>query len=331
MRKEGTKANRFGIQKEILALCPPWFKEAPYKAKQMGIDDACQAVKLAKRKFKKTGQFCRVEFRKKRDREDSFYAPKQNITEKGVFHTSGGLLHFSEEVADAQFDCRLVRKAGRMFLCKPETKPVKTPENQRLSMVAVDPGVRTFATFWALPEAGKIGEADFGRIHRLCLHMDRLLGKAAKAPCAPKRRMRRAAERMRWKIKDLVGELHHKTAVYLCRKTDCIAIPEFKTSQMVSKLHSKVARSMLTWAHYRFQQFLKAKAEEYSVSILQPCEAYTSKTCSYCGTVRNIGSASTWKCKCCGIQHDRDENGARGIYLRALGDSPTQAPACAHS
>lgn len=29
----------------------------------------------------------------------------------------------------------------------------------------------------------------------------------------------------------------------------------FETSKMITKLKNKTARSMLTWAHYRFKQF----------------------------------------------------------------------------
>jgi putative transposase len=73
---------------------------------------------------------------------------------------------------------------------------------------------------------------------------------------------------------------------------------------------------MLTWAHYRFKQFLKFKAKEYSSNVIDVNEAYTSKTCSYCGTIQNIGSKKTMKCKNCGVAVDRDLNGARGIFLK---------------
>ncbi len=330
LRQPGTVANRLSIQKGILSRCPAWALCTPYTIKQMAIDDACQAVMLAKREYAKTGQIQKVSFRRKRDREDSCYIPKTAVTNKGVYAKSGGKLHYTEEVGVVDFDCKLTRKAGRMFLSVPKIVPVKQPENQRASMVAIDPGVRTFASFWSPEMSGKIGAGDFGKIQRLCDHMDDLIGRATKAPCRSKRRMLRAVERMRWRIKDLVDELHHKAAVFLCRNFDIIAIPKFETSQMVTKLRSKTARAMLTWAHYRFQLFLTAKAAEYGVTVLNPSEAYTSKTCSYCGTIKQIGSAKTWKCVC-GRVHDRDDNGARGIFLRTLGDSPWSAQADLHS
>jgi putative transposase len=86
---------------------------------------------------------------------------------------------------------------------------------------------------------------------------------------------------------------------------------------MVIKLHSKVARAMLTWAHYRFKQFLKDKAEEYSCEIIEVNEAYTSRTCTACGKQQNIGSKKLMKCSC-GLELDRDLNGARNIFLKNI-------------
>ncbi|PKY54705.1 hypothetical protein RhiirA4_548356 [Rhizophagus irregularis] len=48
-------------------------------------------------------------------------------------------------------------------------------------------------------------------------------------------------------------------------------------------------------------------------------EAYTSKTCSWCGNIQKIGGLKMYKCKNCDIEID-DINGARGIFLRALLD-----------
>jgi putative transposase len=138
-----------------------------------------------------------------------------------------------------------------------------------------------------------------------------------KAKSQKKRSMRKAARRLRWKIYDLIDDLHKKTARFFVTRFDKVFLPTFETSQMVTKLHSKTARSMLSFAHFRFKSFLKAKAEEYSCEVVDCNEAYTSKTCSYCGKLHNIGSKKIMRCEC-GANVDRDGNGARGIFLRAL-------------
>ena len=59
--------------------------------------------------------------------------------------------------------------------------------------------------------------------------------------------------------------------------------------------------------------------------MLDVNEAYTSKTRSWDGTIKcNLGGASVIRDES-GFGMDRDVNGARGIFLRALGDSTLPA------
>ena len=78
---------------------------------------------------------------------------------------------------------------------------------------------------------------------------------------------------------------------------------------------------MLSFAHYRFKQFLKHKAFEYGKRVIDVCEAYTSKTHPETGEVRNIGGAKRIRLLS-GEWVNRDIVGTRNILLRALVDSP---------
>ena len=81
---------------------------------------------------------------------------------------------------------------------------------------------------------------------------------------------------------------------------------------------------LLTWAHYRFRQFLQHKAREFGKRVVIVDEAYTSKTISWTGElIPNLGGRKIVRSKLTGDRMDRDYNGARGIFLRALGDSPS--------
>ena len=83
---------------------------------------------------------------------------------------------------------------------------------------------------------------------------------------------------------------------------------------------SKTVRKMLTLGHYRFGMFLRHKAREIGAIVLSVNEAYTSKTVSWTGELlEGLGGASVVVAQD-GERMDRDYNGARGIYLRALGD-----------
>jgi putative transposase len=86
---------------------------------------------------------------------------------------------------------------------------------------------------------------------------------------------------------------------------------------------------MLTLSHYKFKQFLKHKAFENSKLVIDVNEAYTSKTVSWTGEiVHNLGGAKVIKSKLTGQSMSRDLNGARGIFLRAVVDTPLKECIC---
>ncbi|MBZ0288718.1 MAG: transposase, partial [Anaerolineae bacterium] len=209
--------------------------------------------------------------------------------------------------------------------CVPFPTTVPMGENQA-RMVALDPGVRTFITFFSPDMAGVIGYHDFGRLVRLCHHLDDLISRRSTSKNKKQRyRMKTAENRLRWKIKDLRDELHTKTIRFLVDNFDIILVPTFETSQMVTrekrKLRSKTVRSMLTWAHYAFKERLKVVAMQSGKQVVEVDEAYTSKTCSWSGEMVNVGSSEYIRGSD-GIRMHRDVNGARGIFLRALAELP---------
>ena len=330
------KAVKYEIRDRIMADAPDWAKDVPREVKVGAIFDACRAVSAVKRENRgKTGadKLAKARFRSRKNPTQSFSIQADCYSNGGVYTTKLGAMRFAErlpESATAQSIARLSRRGGRWFLNVPYDEKARSflSENQA-GMVALDMGVRTFAAFYADIGAGKLGDGDFGRIHRLCARLDELLSRIAlrRNRGESVRSMRRAADRLRWRIRDLVDELHKQIADRLTRRYAVIAMGDLQTARLSAKskrrLRRKSVRAMMTWAHYRFRQHLIHKAAERGVRVLVINEAYTSKTCSNCGIVkRNLGGAKAWTCQGCGVRHDRDLNGARGIYLRALGDTP---------
>ena len=141
--------------------------------------------------------------------------------------------------------------------------------------------------------------------------------------------MKKAANRMRWKIRDLIDELHWKTVNFLVQHFDVILLPTFETADMAKKAKRKIGRksvrSMLTLSHYRFKERLRTKCRELGKVLVDCCEAYTSKTVSWTGEiVANLGGRSVIRSRKTNDVMDRDVNGALGILLRALVDSPSE-------
>lgn len=323
---DAPKANFKKVAPMVLPLLPERFATVPYQVKRIAVRDACKAMSQVKMRNKiaaGTDESHELHFRSRKNPIQSCYIPKSAVTRHGVYYTILGKLSLSESLPDEHKDCRLTFNRGRWYLVVPSARAQQVAETQG-RVVALDPGIRTFQTYYSETEAGHLGRGSFGRLMRLAHHLDDLTSRTKKEPVRRRRqRMRKAQARLRWKVSDLVSELHHQVANYLVKNFDVILLPTFSTSDMVvrgaRKLRSKSVRSLLTLRHYEFKQFLRVKAWEYGKVLLEVNEAYTTRTSSWTGEVKaSVGREVTSE----GVTVDRDINAARGIFLRALGDTP---------
>ncbi|MBK1642791.1 hypothetical protein CKO12_13105 [Chromatium okenii] len=329
--KEERAGHWMGAAKIILPSLPDWAGSIPYQIKKIAIEDAYQAFTNGVRKWKQTGAQFDLKFRSRKNPKQSCFIPSSALRDAGIYPRIAENLKRAEDFPDNPRDSRLICEQGRWFVIVPYRVPVMPTENQG-RVVALDPGIRTFLTGFAEDQAFKIGQGDFARIARLCYHLDRLLSKIAKAKCRQKARLRKAAQRLRWKIRDLVDELHFKAIRFLLDTFDLILLPTFETQAMAvkskRKIRAKSVRAMLGYAFFRFGQRLESAAKRVGKVVLRVNEAYTSKTASWTGEIKQIGGAKTITSG--GLTVDRDLNGARGIFLRALGDTPSLRNECVY-
>lgn len=315
-----------GAAKQLLDELPEWAKEIPYQVKKMAVKDGFDALFNGIRKFKKTKESFHLSFRSRKAPKQSCYIPSTAIKEVGIYVKMAGKLRYSEELPELPKDSRLLWENGRWFITIPYRQTIAHSDNQG-RVVALDPGIRTFLTGFSPEQTFKIGEGDFSRIARLCVHLDKLISKIAGVKGDQRRRLKGAAHRLRWKIRDLTDELHFKSVRFLVNSFDLILLPTFATQQMAArvtrKIRAKSVRAMLGFAFFRFGMRLEKAAEAAGKTVLRVNEAYTSKTASWTGEIIQVGSAK--KITSQGITVDRDVNGARGIFLRALVDSPSLA------
>lgn len=300
---------------------------APYQVKKIACRDAERAMKAGKKKCKLTGEKFKLHFRSRKDPKRSIFIPKSAISEQGVYYTKLGNLKTAEPIPVKNIgDSRLVLDHGRYYLCIPVSENQAAQE--RRGIVAIDPGVRTFATIFGIRDGmefiGKFGEDATQRIMKLCLRIDSIISKLKKAPTRSKKTsLKRALNRLKWQVWDLISELHNKVVRFLADNFAVVLLPTYETSEMVirggRKLSSKTARAMLTLGNFRFAQ----KLEQAGVQVYRVNEAYTSKTDSWTGNINwKLGGAKTIKVGDSRTVVDRDVNGARGILLRAMGDTP---------
>ena len=319
----------------VFERLPDWHRETPRQIKVGAVMDACQAVRNAKAKCKETGEFQNVKYRS-RKRKQTLYLRADSLKVNGFFvrflgdmkmaeplpANPQGAGKVSERDTDAEVkDSQLVMENGRYFLCVPYVEKKKTREPSG-RIVALDPGVRDFMTFFSQDCFGWLGHQCINRIQRLCQHCDNLLSRATQEKRPLRRVLRKAANRIKLKIRNLIDELHKKIARFLVTNFDIILLPTFETKQMTKrggrKLRKRSVRQMLTLSHYKFKAFLKQKAREYGVRVIDVCEAYTSKTVSWTGElITNLGGSKVIKSSE-GHRMDRDLNGARGIFIKTV-------------
>ena len=326
------------VMPEVKALHPEW-DSVPYQVKRTAVRDACRAMSNVKT-FNMELKDSQTHGQQSRRRVRPTRLPQSPEPQAILLHTgrrrdgARRLSHHSGTAADGRSHPGGAQRmptgeGARPILARRSAYPaqcdIETPSGD--GVVALDPGVRTFLTYFSETDCGKLGHHAFGRIQRLCHWLDDLISRTAKAPNRRKRRQMRSAQaRMRQRITNLVDELHWQLARWLTSNYRIILLPTFETHDLTQragrKIRSKTARMMLTFRHYEFKQRLQWKAWQRGALVLDVDEAYTSKTRSWDGTVNTkLGGAKVIRDET-GFGMDRDVNGARGIFLRALGDSP---------
>jgi len=297
---------------------PNWVKSTPCHIRQNAVFDAHQAYTASKdckfRSCKAPRQT--IKFNNSNYSQGKWYP---RITKNLFFEVSEPIPQTSPNATQL-----IKTKNGEWFAVF--LFPVEIRTNSQDKILAIDPGVRTFLTGFDGQSFLEIGKGDIGRINRLCAYLDNLMSRISKAKGKEKAKMKKAAQRLRNKIRNLIDECHKQVAHYLVNHYSIILLPTFETSQMTKKkkrkIRSKTARNMLTWAHYRFKQVLKNKAELSGCQIIDVTEEFTSKTCTKCGHVHSkLGGSKIFKCPECGHTILRDYNGALGILLKALSDT----------
>lgn len=317
----------------------PWLKDTPSHIRANSIIDAIKArnTSFELLKTKKIKRF-KLKFRSKRyNHGNSMVIPKTSIKNDGTFYKRFLKTSFriSKQAKLAQsllsngveYDCRIkVDRLGRYYIIIPYNIKIENQDfYKRKEFVALDPGIRTFQSYYS-PDGifGEFGKGDINRIRRLTEHMDNLQSKTKLERNGKKRyRMKRAWYRMIDKIKNLVNELHKKCAKYLTDNFNNILLPTFETKNMTNKLtrniSSKTARSLLSFCHYRFKERLAHVCKKKNVKLYIVTEEYTSKTCGICGKLHpNLkhNEEKLFECPFCKSIIDRDINAARNIFLK---------------
>ena len=180
--------------------------------------------------------------------------------------------------------------------------PLRSLDGKRI--ISLDPGVRKFMVGYD-PD-GKVifvGKDAHREILQLLLEVDKVKSKKI------------------WRnIKNKISELHWKTIHYLMLHYDHIMIPDFKVSQMLKgkKISRQTKRMLCMYSFHSFMLKLKYKCKKNEKKLYVVDEAWTSKTCTLCGKINDVGGKEVYECGGCGNEVDRDVNGSRNILIKNL-------------
>ena len=300
----GNNRDWLEIKRSLLQDLPEWAQNVPSQIKSTAIHDAYM-----------TSHNDGANFRARRDAKQTLEIPKSSVSNRGIYtHFLGEMTH-SEEIPAPEGNCKLTYESGKWFICVPVKISIASDKQGRA--VSLDPGIRNFITFYSLDSCGKIGRNAFSKIYSLCIYLDDLNLRMSQANHRQRVKMKRAAERLYWRIINLTDELTRKTALFIVKNFDVIALPDFRPD-LTEKFYSRTVREVIKRAHMGFHVFIRTKAEQYGRKIIAQNEDWTSQTCSWNGEIKSPGKKFI---RDGNITLDRDYNGARGIFLRALRES----------
>jgi putative transposase len=289
----------------------------------------------------------------------SFLIPQKSISTKGIFTTLLGVIpNFSDFIDKGKIkaDCRLYCDffMNKYYLCCPSYSE-RINKDQKEEICSLDPGERIFMGFYGLNEYGRIGEdiripilkceMKIRRKQRILSRNKNRNDKSIKN----KKEIRKRQRRQYNKIKNIVKELHNKTALFLCKRYKKVLIPLFETQKMVAnkreikkqtketvkkimegkdskreireytrkrRLNGRVKFVLNNLSHYKFRQHLLNKGQEYGCEIKVVTEEHTSLACTKCGIMSNKYKDREKECITCGYKINRDINGARNILIK---------------
>lgn len=249
------------------------------------------------------------------------------------------------KLADQLCDMTLVRSkwVNRYWLYIPYKIVVPTTESFPEHLLTIDPGVRTFQTWYRSDGSfGKNGHEARQRLLMINKKISRLQSILDKMPRTSKNNTKEANnEIMKAKLpleikkrvlflkkKDWITHCHYESMKELTsQEKTLILLPSFQVQQMITKkerkngpLSKEVKQSMVDLSFYRFRCRLEhylEKHHEKKCHLKIVTEEYTSKTCGKCGNLKNV-SGDKYNCIKCKVVLDRDVNGARNILLKAI-------------
>lgn len=242
-----------------------------------------------------------------------------SITDNSFFTSKlGKYLHSNPSINYKKSNSSLATiqfKNGKFYMLV-KKKLTINKNNNKNKIISLDPGHKTFLTGLSNDCLLEIGKNVDKKIRKRLNKMDKIK-KQKRSEVKNKRKHLLKHEK---KLSNYVNNLHWQIANYLTSNYSHILLGNYSTKNMVesnksNKMNKRIGSSL---KFYQFRQKLIYK------SIIKDCkfslvdEYNTTKSCSNCSTLNNIGSSREYNCKQCLQLYTRDTNSCKNILLRAI-------------
>ncbi len=244
-----------------------WLKEIPYDTRQLVIKDFIAAYKAAITNLKKGNHtHFNMGFKCKHKPTQMFHIDKRaidinlNLFKKrkiGNLRTRRRMKRWiKNNLYKIECNSKIIRYNPDQYYLLLTVPLEKKEEPATFKSVSLDPGVRTFQTFYS-PDGvcGKLGDDIVNkRLYKIGSKIDLLESVTTQKNKSKKtiRNIRKRQSLLRTKIKNVVNDLHWKVADFLCKNFETIILPTFDVQDMTSNqsgtrtINSKATRKMLT-------------------------------------------------------------------------------------
>jgi len=223
-----------------------------------------------------------------------------------------------KEKIKKEFILQYNKEEGGYFICIVNSRK-NNDTKEKSEFISIDPGIKPFLTGVSDRNITVIDDSK-GEIKKLLEKIDKR-NKIKKGKNLGKKgvekKKRKYEKRINKKIKNKVNDMHWKTIQYLTSNYKEILIGDMSVKGITSKksnLNAMSKRVILKFSVFQFKQRLARRCEELNILYREINEYRTSKTCSICGKMNEIGMSKNYKCIHCETEWQRDVNGARCIY-----------------
>lgn len=309
-----------------------WMSSIPYDTRQLAIKAAISSLKTGFTQLQNgTIKKFQIKNKKKRDKKQVFYVDSRAIKNLNLFPAL--LKENSKLKVKSKYNNYynyspesdvVIQKNGKFYyIIFTKTKKMENNNKEKKNVVSLDPGVRTFQSFYT-PEGivGDIGNKKIkDKILSLELKQDKLKSIISKEKQKRmKNRLSLRCEKLKTKVLNIIKNFQWKASSFLCKCYNNVIIPEFRTQNLHDNLSKYNSRVLNLLSHYKFKEKLKYQGSKYKSKVHVVTEEYTTKTCGKCGNMNHfVGSSKMFWCVKCNIEMERDYQAARNILIKTMG------------